>query len=149
VSRWNNAELSWFSMPQRLFTYDFTVDYGGYYDNGKKITFNNDVGYRFQPFVNIQLSNTVNILQLPQPWGQKNFWLIGPRVDVTMTNKFFVTGFFQYNEQAKNFNINTRLQWRYRPASDFFIVYTDNYLPGPFLVKNRGLVFKFTYWLNN
>jgi len=149
VNRWNNAELSWFSMPQRLFTYDFTVDYGGYYDNGKKISVANDVGYRFQPFVNLQLSNTLNVLHLPQPWGQKSFWLIGPRLDVTMTNKFFLTGFFQYNEQAKNFNINTRLQWRYRPASDFFIVYTDNYLPGPFLVKNRGLVFKFTYWLNN
>jgi len=149
VNRWNNAELSWFSMPQRLFTYDFTVDYGGYYDNGKKISIANDVGYRFQPFVNLQLSNTLNVLQLPQPWRQKSFWLLGPRVDVTMTNKFFLTGFFQYNEQAKNFNINTRLQWRYRPASDFFIVYTDNYLPGPFLVKNRGLVFKFTYWLNN
>ena len=149
VSRWHNAELSYFSIPQSIFTYDFTVDYGGYYDNGKKISFANDIGYRFQPYVNILLSTTLNVLQLPQPWGQKSFWLIGPRLDVTMTNKFFLTGFFQYNEQAKNFNINTRLQWRYRPASDFFIVYTDNYLPGPFLVKNRGLVFKFTYWLNN
>ena len=149
VSSWNNAELSFFSVPQRLFTYDFTFDYGGYYDNGKKISFASDIGYRFQPFVNILLNTTYNILQLPQPWGQKNLWLFGPKVDVTMTNKFFLTGFFQYNQQAKNFNINTRLQYRFRPASDFFIVYTDNYLPGPFNVKTRALVFKLTYWLNN
>ncbi|GAC1301476.1 MAG: hypothetical protein NVSMB24_04370 [Mucilaginibacter sp.] len=149
VSHWNNAEISFFSQPQRLFTYDFTLDYGGYYDNGKKFSFANDIGYRFQPFINIQLSNTLNVLRLPQPWGDKSFWLVGPRVDVTMTNKFYLTGFFQYNEQAKNFNINTRLQWRFRPASDFFIVYTDNYLPQPFYAKNRGLVFKVTYWLNN
>ncbi|MDB4904741.1 MAG: hydrolase [Mucilaginibacter sp.] len=148
-SHWNNAELSYFSLPQSVFTYDFTLDYGGYYDNGKKISLANDIGYRFQPFVNIFWSNTFNILQLPQPWGQKSFWLVGPKVDVTMTNKFFLTGFFQYNQQTNNFNINTRLQWRYRPASDFFIVYTDNYLPGPFYVKNRYLVFKFTYWFNN
>jgi hypothetical protein len=148
-STWHNAELSYFSVPQSLFTYDFTLDYGGYYDKGKKISIANDVGYRFQPFVNIQINTTYNNLQLPLPWGQKTFWLVGPRVDVTMTNKFFLTGFFQYNEQGKNININTRLQWRYRPASDFFIVYTDNYLPRPFFVKNRGLVFKFTYWLNN
>ncbi|HEY4325733.1 MAG TPA: DUF5916 domain-containing protein [Mucilaginibacter sp.] len=148
-SHWNNAELSYFSIPQSVFTYDFTLDYGGYYANGKKISLANDIGYRFQPFVNIFWSNTLNVLQLPQPWGQKSFWLVGPKVDVTMTNTFFLTGFFQYNEQAKNFNINTRLQWRYRPASDFFIVYTDNYLPGPFNVKNRYLVFKFTYWFNN
>ncbi|MDB5006841.1 MAG: hydrolase [Mucilaginibacter sp.] len=149
ISRWNNAELSYFSMPQSTFTYDFTVDYGGYYDNGKKISLANDVGYRVQPYLNMLFSSTVNVLQLPQPWGQKTFWLIGPRVDLTMTNKVFLTGFFQYNQQANNFNINTRLQWRYRPASDFFIVYTDNYLPRPFYVKTRALVLKFTYWLNN
>lgn len=148
-SRWNNAELSYFSGPQQLFTYDLTLDYGGYYDNGKKISVANDVGYRFQPYVNIQIATSYNDLRLPQPWGDKAFWLVGPRIDVTMTNKFYLTGFFQYNEQGKNININTRLQWRYRPASDFFIVYTDNYLPRPFFVKNRGLVFKFTYWLNN
>ncbi len=148
-STWHNAEISYFSIPQRLFTYDFTLDYGGYYDNGKKISVANDVGYRFQPYVNIQVNTTYNNLQLPQPWGNKAFWLVGPRVDVTMTNKFFLTGFFQYNQQGKNININTRLQWRYRPASDFFIVYTDNYLPRPLFVKNRGLVFKFTYWLSN
>ena len=148
-SHWNNAELSYFSIPQKLFTYDFTVDYGGYYDNSKKISVANDVGYRFQPYVNIQMNTTYNDLRLPQPWGEKAFWLVGPRVDVTMTNKFFLTGFFQYNQQGQNLNINTRLQWRYRPASDFFIVYTDNYLPRPFYVKNRGLIFKLTYWLNN
>jgi hypothetical protein len=149
VSRWNNAELSYISLPQSTFTYDFTFDYGGYYDNGKKISLADDIGYRVQPYLNMLFSTTLNVLQLPQPWGQKTFWLIGPRVDLTMTNKFFLTGFFQYNQQANNFNINTRLQWRFRPASDFFIVYTDNYLPRPFYVKTRALVVKFTYWLNN
>lgn len=148
-SHWNNLELSYFSVPQKVFTYDFTFDYGGYYDNGKKISLATDVGYRFQPFVNIQWSTTVSELQLPAPWNRNTFWLIGPKVDVTLTNKFFMTGYFQYNQQGRNFNINTRLQYRYRPASDFFIVYTDNYLPRPFNVKTRMLVFKFTYWLNN
>jgi len=148
-SHWNNLELSYFSVPQRVFTYDFTFDYGGYYDNGKKISLATDVGYRFQPFVNILWSTTVSSIQLPSPWNRNTFWLIGPKLDVTLTNKFFMTGYFQYNQQGKNFNINTRLQYRYRPASDFFIVYTDNYLPMPFNVKTRMLVFKFTYWLNN
>ena len=148
-SSWNNMEIAYYSYPQSVFTYDFTFDYGGYYDNGKKISFVNDIGYRIQPFVNIAWSTTLNILQLPQPWGQNNFWLVGPRTDVTLTNKFYLTGFYQYNQQGKNMNINARLQWRFRPASDFFIVYTDNYLPRPFFVKNRALVVKFTYWINN
>ncbi|MFM8349331.1 MAG: hypothetical protein ACKOAR_14905 [Bacteroidota bacterium] len=39
-------------------------------------------------------------------------------------------------------------QWRFRPASDFFIVYAENYLPGNFNSKNRSLVLKLTYWFN-
>jgi hypothetical protein len=65
-----------------------------------------------------------------------------------MTNKLFFTVFAQYNEQQKNMNLNTRFQWRFKPASDFYIVYTDNYLPENFSVKNRALVVKLTYWWN-
>ena len=54
----------------------------------------------------------------------------------------------QYNEQLKNMNLNTRFQWRYSPASDLFLVYTDNYLPAPFSVRNRAIVLKFNYWWN-
>jgi hypothetical protein len=45
-------------------------------------------------------------------------------------------------------NLNARFQWRYKPASDFFIVYTENYLPQSLVSKSQALVFKFTYWLN-
>jgi len=74
--------------------------------------------------------------------------LVGPRIDLTMTNTLFFTAFVQYNQQQNNINLNTRFQWRFKPASDLFIVYTDNYLPDPFNVKNRSLVLKFTYWWN-
>ena len=65
-----------------------------------------------------------------------------------MTNKIFFTAFYQYNEQTKNINFNTRLQWRYKPVSDLFIVYTDNYYIGPAFIKNRAVVLKFNYWWN-
>ena len=106
------------------------------------------MGYRFQPYVSFALSSSYNDIHLPQPWNKSQFWLVGPRLDVTMTNKLFFTGFVQYNEQSDNINVNTRLQWRYKPASDLFIVYTDNYIPAPFAVKNRFLVLKLTYWWN-
>ena len=35
----------------------------------------------------------------------------------------------QYNNQINNVNVNARFQWRFKPASDLFIVYTENYLP--------------------
>ncbi len=146
--QWNTAGIDIVSKPQSLLTYVFSGRYGGYYAQGKKLTLGGTLGYRFQPYVSILLSASYNHLLLPLPWGKTDFWLIGPRIDLTLTNKLFFTTFIQYNEQAKNMNINSRLQWRYKPASDLFLVYTDNYLPGPFSVRNRAIVLKFTYWWN-
>ena len=146
--RWNAWGTSYISKPQKLFTYAFSSRFGGYYANGNRLNLTADIGYRFQPFVNITLSANYNHIDLPEPWGQTSFWLIGPRIDVTLTNTFFFTTFVQYNDQQKNVNLNTRLQWRYKPASDFFIVYTDNYYTAPFYVRNRALVLKITFWWN-
>lgn len=148
VHRWNTLGADYISKPQSVFTYDFSVRSGGYYANGKKFTFASNIGYRFQPYVNIAFSASYNQLNLPKPWGSIGFWLIGPKIDVTFTNKLFLTTYIQYNQQLKNTNVNTRFQWRYKPASDLFIVYTDNYLISPFLVRNRALVMKLNYWLN-
>lgn len=146
------------SKPQSLFTYGFSTRYGGYYANGTRLNFTADLGYRFQPYVSLAASANYNDIRLPQPWGRTTFWLVGPRFDLTLTNKVYLTTFVQYNEQQKNMNVNARFQWRYKPASDFFLVYTDNYLPnsaqigqdvpGFFSVKNRALVLKWTYWWN-
>ena len=84
----------------------------------------------------------------PSPGEIRDFLLVGPRIDVTFTNNLYFTAFVQYNEQIKNMNINTRLQWRYKPASDFFLVYTDNYYTNPFAVRTRAVVLKFNYWWN-
>ena len=146
--RWKSWGTEFISKPQSLFTYGFTTRYGGYYANGTRLNITTNMGYRFQPYVSLVLNASYNDIRLPQPWGHREFWLIGPRLDVTMTNTLYLTTFVQYNDQAKNVNVNARIQWRYKPASDLFIVYTDNYLPESFKVKNRALVLKFTYWWN-
>ncbi|HEX8528691.1 MAG TPA: DUF5916 domain-containing protein [Cytophagales bacterium] len=146
--RWNAWGTDLISKPQRLFTYAFSTRYGGYYAEGSRLNLSGEMGYRFQPYVSLALSSSYNYIRLPEPWARTTFWLVGPRLDVTMTNTLFLTAFVQYNQQRKNVNVNTRLQWRYQPASDLFVVYTDNYLPAPFAVRNRALVIKLTYWWN-
>ncbi|MBC3785545.1 carbohydrate binding family 9 domain-containing protein [Spirosoma utsteinense] len=156
---WTAWGTAFISKPQSLFTYGFTSRYGGYYADGTRLNLTADLGYRFQPFVSLAASASYNDIRLPLPWGHTTFWLVGPRFDVTMTNTLYLTTFVQYNEQQKNMNLNARIQWRYKPASDFFLVYTDNYLPGSspqigmdvpglFTVRNRALVLKWTYWWN-
>lgn len=144
--QWNALNMEFASKPQSRFTYAASFRVGGYYSGGTRTSFTTDWGYRFQPYVSLALSTTYNDIQLPLPWGRQTFWLVSPRVDVTFTNKLFFTAFTQYNQQRDNINLNARFQWRYKPASDLFIVYTDNYLPESFSVKNRALVVKLTYW---
>jgi hypothetical protein len=146
--RWNAFGFDFTSKPQSVFTYMLTSRFGGYYADGTRLNLGGEVGYRFQPYLSFAVTFNYNDIVLPEPWGKNTFWLVGPRLDITMTNKLFFTAFAQYNEQQNNVNLNTRFQWRYRPASDIFIVYTDNYLPETFGVKNRSLVLKFTYWWN-
>jgi hypothetical protein len=147
--RWKAFGIEFFSKPQRLLTYNISTRFGGYYANGNRYNVTADIGYRFQPYVGITLSTTYNDIHLPAPWNNTRFWLVGPRIDITFTNKVFLTTFVQYNSQQKNINLNTRFQWRYRPASDIFLVYTDNYYSSPLYVRNRAFVLKATYWWNN
>jgi hypothetical protein len=146
--RWNSFGADFVSKPQSLLTYSLSSRFGGYYADGTRLNLAGEVGYRYQPYLSFALGFSYNDIHLPEPWNNRTFWLVGPRLDVTLTNKLFFTAFAQYNEQQDNVNLNTRIQWRYKPASDLFIVYTDNYLPENFAVKNRALVLKFTYWWN-
>lgn len=146
--RWYAYGCEFISKPQSIFTWGFSLRHGGYYAEGTRLTVTNDLGFRLQPYASLAVSTSYHDIRLQQPWGKTTFWLVGPRLDITLTNKLFFTAFAQYNEQRRNMNLNTRLQWRYRPASDIFVVYTDNYLPENMAVKNRALVVKFTYWWN-
>lgn len=141
------------STPKKLFTYDFMGSYGTYY-NGNLLHFNGGASYRFQPYGSISVDFSYNDISLPEPYNSVSYWLVSPTLELTFTNKIFLTTFVQYNEQADNINLNGRFRWRFLPASDIFLVYTENYLPGEtigsvdFSSKNRALVLKFTYWYN-
>ncbi|GAA4465497.1 hypothetical protein GCM10023189_46200 [Nibrella saemangeumensis] len=145
---WKAWRTDFVSKPQSVFTYAFNTRYGRYYADGTRLNLTGEIGYRFQPYVSLLANASYNDIRLPGPYGRTTFWLVGSQVDVTLTNTVFFSTFVQYNQQTQNINLNSRFQWRYKPASDLYIVYTDNYLPFPFSVRNRALVLKFTYWWN-
>ncbi len=145
---WKGIFAEYASKPQSLFTYSLSTRLGGYYQNGTRTNVTAEIGYRIQPFVSLLANASYNNIKMPPPYGITEFWLVGSKVDVTFTNKLFFSTFLQYNQQLKNLNVNSRFQWRYKPASDFFLVYTDNYYPVPFSVRNRALVLKLNYWWN-
>jgi len=135
------------SDQRKVFSFKMETGYGSFY-SGTGFTLNGEINYRYQPFGNLAVRVNYNDVRLPGNFGEKQLLLVGPRLDLTFTDKIFFTTFVQYNNREDNVNLNSRIQWRFKPASDFFIVYTENYLPTPFESKNRALVLKLTYWFN-
>ncbi len=145
--RYHSIIASYRSDARKKFYVDLQTRSGQYY-NGSRVNLDSELSYRIQPFGIISLVTNINRLRLPEPYNDANLLLIGPKLDLTLSKSFFISTFFQYNNQIDNINVNARLQWRFKPVSDIFLVYTENYLPETFYSKNRSLIFKATYWLN-
>lgn len=122
---------------------DITV--GNYY-NGDRFAINGSIQYRKQPWGVFSLTYRRENINL-YTYGSSIFNLVGAKVDVSFSTTMYFTAFLQYNTQAENVNINLRYQWRFRPLSDIFVVYSENYLP-EFKSKNRTLALKMVYWFN-
>lgn len=143
----NTFELRFQSNPRKAFNLELNGEFGEYY-TGSIASIRSQLGVRLGYIANISMNFSYNKIELPEPQSDADLLLVGPRIDLTFTKNLFWTTFIQYNNQIDNLNINTRLQWRYAPVSDFFVVYTDNYFPGDFTPKQRSLVLKLNYWLN-
>ena len=148
---YNSLQLNYRSDLRRQLYFDVRALRGGYF-NGDITQVSGSFNYRWQPYGILALSYNFNDISLPSPYSSANFWLVGPRAELAFSRSLFFSAFLQYNTQANNVNINTRLQWRFLPVSDLFLVYTDNYFSENFfaapMAKNRALVLKVTYWLN-
>jgi len=133
----------------------------GEYFNGRFGQYNTIWSYRMNTFGIISIDASYTRINLPTPYSKANIWLIGPRAELSFSKSVFFNAFLQYNNQANNFNVNARFQWRFKPVSDFYLVYTDNYFASDdplysvggkpvtaFMPKNRAIVAKFTYWFN-
>lgn len=143
------------SSQRNDFTFEIEVEGGEFY-KGRQLAAFAEMGYRIQPIGVVSLAATYNNVKMPEPYNSSQFWLIGPRAELSFSRSIFFSTFLQYNTQTNNVNVNSRFQWRFRPVSDLFIVYTDNYfaesIPAyyvkSFAPKNKTLVVKITYWLN-
>lgn len=144
---YTSFQASYNSDRRKLLSFRLAPVFGQFF-NGMRYGLSGSLNFRFQPYGSISINYNYNYIKLDDPFEPVSLFLIGPRIDFTLNKKVFFTGFFQYNSQINNININARLQWRFKPVSDFFLVYTDNYGSDPFIKKNRAIVAKLTYWLN-
>jgi hypothetical protein len=144
----NSYGLTYNTDSRKKFFFETNIEAGQFF-NGNIFRYELSANFRIQPWANFTMSLQQANLSFPGVYGKNNLFLIAPRIEINFSNNLFWTTFLQYNNQRNNFNINSRLQWRYKPMSDLFLVYSDNYFTDPFMKnKSRAIVFKLNYWLN-
>ena len=144
--QYGQFRFNYVSDTRKLFGWVSEITVGQFY-NGQVQGFGLGINWRNQPHLSLRLNAQLNEIRLPGNYGSTRLVLIAPRIEYNFSTQLFWTTFIQYNTQSNNFNINSRLQYRYKPMSDFFLVYTDNYFTDPlFKSKNRALIFKLSYW---
>lgn len=155
-----STRIGFRSNPRNNFFFSINNRIGNYF-NGNIFQLQSNWALRVQPLGIFSIDINYTRINLPKPFNSSTLWLVGPRAELSFTRSVFLNAFFQYNNQINNFNANIRLQWRFKPVSDFFLVYTDNYFATDdintivngrgikaFQNKNRAIVAKLTYWFN-
>jgi hypothetical protein len=140
----HNLQLSYQMGQQRRLSGSIVFDEGTFYDGDRRAIAFNTGRVEVTPQLSIEPSVGVNWVELGA--GRFTTKLVRARGTYTMTPRMFVSGLVQYNSTATSLGSNLRFRWEYRPGSELFVVYTDDYdtmarATAP-AVRNRALVVK-------
>jgi hypothetical protein len=119
----------------------------GQYFNGNFVQVTINLNRKIQPWGTVGLVADMNMIGLPKPYSSNTIFAIGPKADLSFSKSLFLNTIVQYNSQSENLNCYARLQWRFRPLSDFYLIYTNNHDTQPWLRRDQALTAKLVYWL--
>jgi len=74
--------------------------------------------------------------------------VLGARVRVNISPDLQLSAFGQYEREAEEFGLNTRLRWTFHPLGDLFVIYNHNVLDLPqagWETQSGGLLVKLQY----
>ena len=141
-------EFGYKNDQRKKISYRFEFNNGDFY-NGKRMSLRTQFNYRFEPVFQSSFNLSINKISLPEFYGDGKLILATSKFNLTFNKSLFWMNYLQYSNVSKNFGINSRLQWRFAPLSDLYIVFNDNYLYENSLIPSlRSISFKLSYWLD-
>ena len=144
---YNQIFVSFTSKNSSRVTFLGTLTAGQFF-NGTILSFSGTTNLRIMPKALISLITNYDHIELPAPYPTADILLISPKVDLTFTKSLFWSTLIQFSNQSNNFGINSRLQYRFAPLSDLYLVYNDNYYTKELGPTFRSINLKLSYWLN-
>ena len=142
-------EFGYTSTNRRKFRFKSEISFGGYF-SGEKFSISNNFNFRIDKLLQASLKLSYDKINLPEPQKSVGLILVSPKLDFTFSKNIFWASFIQFSNFSNSLGINSRLQWRFAPLSDLFLVYTDNsnYLENVLIPNFRTINLKITYWIN-
>lgn len=132
---------------KRAFWYDNLTFGGGFFD-GDWFTTQNSVTFRLSRRLQTQSGWIYTEVDLPS--GGFSFDQFQQRLNVAWTPNLRLNLLAQYNAADGALGVNARFHWIYRPGSDLFIVYNENWT-APMISRReplgRQVIVKFNYLL--
>jgi hypothetical protein len=142
----HTTRIGYIGGQQRRYSGEVVYEFGTFYNGDRKSIALNSARLQVTPQVSLEPSFSVNWVDLVQ--GSFIAKVARTRATYTITPRMFVSGIVQYNSAGSSFGSNVRFRWEYRPGSELFVVYTDDFntdelRPNVTSLRNRAWVIKF------
>jgi hypothetical protein len=142
----HTTRIGYIGGQQRRYSGEVVYEFGTFYNGDRKSIALNTARLQVTPQVSLEPSFSVNWVDLVQ--GSFTAKVARTRATYTITPRMFVSGIVQYNSAGSSFGSNVRFRWEYRPGSELFVVYTDDFntealRPTVTSLRNRAWVVKF------
>ena len=139
------VEAASFTNQSRLFGLRGRISVGDFYNGTQN---SGRVSFTLRLSKNLQTETrwVYNDVELPQ--GAFDVGLYSQLVTFTFTPNLRLNTIIQYNDHSGDLGTNIRLHWIYKPGSDLFVVYNENWMAEDLRYRqstHRQIAVKFTY----
>jgi Domain of unknown function (DUF5916) len=119
---WREATMRYDMAPANKLLGTANATVGTFY-NGRRQSGGAGLTWRASPSLALETNYQRNSITLPAGGFIAN--LAGFRVRYAWSTTLLSSAFVQYNTQTRSFSTNARVNWRWAPLSDLFLVYTE------------------------
>ena len=135
--------LNFFTDQGRRLSGDGSIELGDFW-NGERLRFATDGTIKVNSRFSLSADYEFNSVTLPQGDFKTNS--LSNRFLYTFNTDLFLRGLVQWNSKSEIVGINALCNWRYRPGSDLYLVYSQVWDTQGNGQLNRSLQFKLTYF---
>ena len=141
----DTVELATFSNQSRLLGVRGRLGVGDFY-SGTQTSGRLSLNLRLSKNLQTETRWVFNDVELPA--GAFDVGLYSQIVNLTFTPNLRLNTILQYNDLSGDLGTNVRLHWIYKPGSDLFVVYNENWMAEDLRYRqstHRQIAVKFTY----